>query len=74
MRPISCERTWTLQTYKNMVPGMNFLKDISDRFERNGRNWWKENGFEEDVDEYTSEGIFFVPSEAQWAAHTFELV
>jgi type I restriction enzyme M protein len=36
------------------------------------------DGFEEDIDEYTSEGIFFVPQEARWseiakAAHTPEI-
>ena len=36
------------------------------------------DGFEEDIDEYTSEGIFFVPPEARWseiakAAHTPEI-
>ena len=38
----------------------------------------KATGFEEDVDEYTSEGIFFVPANARWsvisvAAHTPEI-
>ena len=35
-------------------------------------------GFEEDIDEYTSEGIFFVPAGARWneiaaKAHTPEI-
>lgn len=38
----------------------------------------KGNGFEEDIDEYTSEGIFFVPADARWSeiarqAHTPEI-
>ena len=36
------------------------------------------DGFEEDIDEYTSEGIFFVPANARWSvisesAHTPEI-
>ena len=36
------------------------------------------DGFEEDIDEYTSEGIFFVPADARWSeiarqAHTPEI-
>lgn len=48
--------------YKNVVPGLIFLKHISDRFEEKHREpIEKGDGFEEDIDGYTSEGIFFVP-------------
>ena len=62
--------------YKTVVLGLIFLKYISDRFEEKHRALLEEGeGFEEDVDEYTSEGIFFVPANARWdvirkAAHT----
>lgn len=62
--------------YKTVVLGLIFLKYISDRFEEKHRALLDEGeGFEEDVDEYASEGIFFVPANARWsviakAAHT----
>lgn len=62
--------------YKTVVLGLIFLKYISDRFEEKHRALLEEGeGFEEDVDEYASEGIFFVPANARWsviarAAHT----
>ena len=65
--------------YKNVVLGLIFLKYISDRFEDKYQALVEEgDGFEEDIDEYTSEGIFFVPQEARWfeiakAAHTPEI-
>lgn len=65
--------------YKNVVLGLIFLKYISDRFEEKYQALVDEgDGFEEDVDEYTSEGIFFVPANARWsviaeAAHTPEI-
>lgn len=44
--------------YKNVVLGLIFLKYISDRFEEKHRELVAEgDGFEEDIDEYTSEGI-----------------
>ena len=65
--------------YKSVVLGLIFLKYISDRFEEK-YNQLKEEGdsFEEDIDEYTSEGIFFVPQGARWSdvaakAHTPEI-
>ncbi len=65
--------------YKNVVLGLIFLKYISDRFEEKYR-FLVEEGYdmEEDKDEYTAEGIFFVPSKARWseiakAAHTAEI-
>lgn len=65
--------------YKNVVLGLIFLKYISDRFEEKHRELVSEgDGFEEDIDEYTSEGIFFVPQGARWSdiaakAHTPEI-
>ena len=65
--------------YKNVVLGLIFLKYISDRFEEKHRELVAEgDGFEEDIDEYTSEGIFFVPQGARWGdiaakAHTPEI-
>ena len=65
--------------YKSVVLGLIFLKYISDRFDEKYKELLAEgDGFEEDVDEYTSEGIFFVPSNARWSeiakkAHTPEI-
>lgn len=65
--------------YKSVVLGLIFLKYISDRFEQKFEELKAEGeGFEEDIDEYTSEGIFFVPQGARWkdiaaAAHTPEI-
>ena len=65
--------------YKNVVLGLIFLKYISDRFEEKHQALMDEgDGFEEDRDEYTSEGIFFVPAGARWSeiaakAHTPEI-
>ena len=54
--------------YKSVVLGLIFLKYISDRFDEKYQQLKEEGeGFEEDVDEYTSEGIFFVPENARWA-------
>ena len=65
--------------YKSVVLGLIFLKYISDRFDEKYKELMEEgDGFEEDVDEYTSEGIFFVPAGARWKdiaanAHTPEI-
>lgn len=65
--------------YKSVVLGLIFLKYISDRFDEKYRQLVEEgDGFEEDVDEYISEGIFFVPETARWSviasnAHTAEI-
>ena len=65
--------------YKSVVLGLIFLKYISDRFEEKYQELVNEgDGFEEDVDEYISEGIFFVPASARWSviaskAHTPEI-
>ncbi len=53
--------------YKSVVLGLIFLKYISDRFEIRYKELVEEGeGFEEDIDEYTSERIFFVPESARW--------
>ena len=65
--------------YKSVVLGLIFLKYISDRFEEKYQELKEEGeGFEEDVDEYISDGIFFVPANARWSviaskAHTPEI-
>lgn len=65
--------------YKNVVLGLIFLKYISDRFDDKHQELVEEGDrFEEDIDEYTSEGIFFVPASARWSeiaakAHTPEI-
>ena len=65
--------------YKHVVLGLIFLKYISDRFEAKYNALVKEGeGFEEDIDEYEAENIFFVPQDARWsviatAAHTPEV-
>lgn len=65
--------------YKQVVLGLIFLKYISDRFDARYKELIAEGeGFEEDLDEYTAEGIFFVPPDARWdiiskKAHTPEI-
>ena len=56
--------------YKHVVLGLIFLKYISDSFQRRYDEIVKEYGEEtaEDRDEYTAEGIFWVPKEARWDA------
>lgn len=53
--------------YKHVVLGLIFLKYISDRFEDRYNELVAEGEcFDEDKDEYTMKGIFFVPTEARW--------
>lgn len=53
--------------YKNVILGLIFLKYISDSFEEKYQQLVDEGeGFEEDRDEYTAEGVFFVPEGARW--------
>ena len=65
--------------YKSVVLGLIFLKYISDCFEEKYRGLQSEEYADpEDRDEYTSEGIFFVPADARWSviaknAHTPEI-
>lgn len=54
--------------YKHVVLGLIFLKYLSDSFETRYKELVAESeGFEEDVDEYTRKGIFFVPENARWS-------
>lgn len=46
--------------YKQIVLGLIFLKYISDRFDARCQQL-KDEGFEEDIDEHTSQRVFFVP-------------
>lgn len=53
--------------YKHVVLGLIFLKYISDKFETKYYELVEEgSGFEEDIDEYSAENIFWVPLEARW--------
>jgi type I restriction enzyme M protein len=54
--------------YKHVVLGLIFLKYISDKFETKYTELVAEGaGFEEELDEYLSENIFWVPKEARWS-------
>ena len=53
--------------YKHVVLGLIFLKYISDKFETKYNELVAEGeGFEEELDEYLAENIFWVPKEARW--------
>jgi type I restriction enzyme M protein len=53
--------------YKSVVLGLIFLKYISDKFDERFKELKDEGeGFEEDLDEYLSRGVFFVPEDARW--------
>ena len=69
MRPVYFGATnLDASEYKGVVLGLIFLKYISDRFEDKYNQLVADgDGFEEDRDEYTSEGIFFVPAGARWS-------
>ena len=55
-------------SYQNIVLGLVFLKYISDRFDAKYQKLVEDgDGFEEDVDAYVEDGIFFVPKEARWS-------
>src|SRR4051794_17511216 len=56
--------------YKHVVLGVIFLKYISDAFEERRTELLAEaeaGADPEDKDEYTSQGIFWVPSDARWS-------
>jgi len=54
--------------YKHVVLGLIFLKYISDKFEIKYNELVAEGeGFEEELDEYLSENIFWVPKESRWS-------
>ena len=53
--------------YKHIILGLIFLKYLSDKFEEKYNKLKAEGyGYEEDIDEYMAEGIFFVPPQARW--------
>lgn len=53
--------------YKHVVLGLIFLKYISDSFEEKYNQLLEEGaGFEEEMDEYLAENIFYVPEKARW--------
>lgn len=54
--------------YKDVILGLIFLKYISDSFEEKYNELVKEgDGFEEDIDAYTEDNVFFVPQSARWS-------
>ena len=56
--------------YKHIVLGLIFLKYISDAFEEHyaALDAQRDEGVDpEDKDEYTAEGIFWVPPDARWS-------
>ena len=65
--------------YRKIIVGLIFLRYISAAFEKRYKELVKEgDGFEDDIDAYTMENVFFVPKEARWetiaaAAHTSEI-
>ncbi|MHC1719117.1 MAG: N-6 DNA methylase [Clostridiaceae bacterium] len=53
--------------YKHVVLGLIFLKYISDTFEEKYAELVADGeGFEEDMDAYVADNVFFVPAEARW--------
>lgn len=53
--------------YKHVVLGLIFLKYISDKFETRYNELVSEGeGFEEELDEYLAQNVFWVPREARW--------
>lgn len=53
--------------YKFIILGLIFLKYISDTFEERHRELVEEGaGFEEDIDAYMAENVFWVPAKARW--------
>lgn len=65
--------------YRKVIIGLIFLRYVSTAFERRYMELVEEgDGFEDDIDAYTMDNIFFVPAEARWgtisaAAHTPEI-
>lgn len=65
--------------YRKVIIGLIFLRYISGAFDKRYQELFAEGeGFEDDRDAYTMNGIFFVPQEARWdtiaaAAHTPEI-
>ena len=65
--------------YRKVIIGLIFLRYISAAFDKRYKELMEEgDGFEDDIDAYTMENVFFVPEEARWstiakAAHTNEI-
>lgn len=65
--------------YRKVIVGLIFLRYISSAFEKRYQELVNEGeGFEDDIDAYTENSIFFVPKEARWSkiaanAHTPEI-
>jgi len=54
--------------YKDVVLGLIFLKYISDSFEEKYNELVEDgDGFEEDIDAYVEDNVFFVPQIARWS-------
>lgn len=54
--------------YRKVIIGLIFLKYISTAFEKRYQQLVDEgDGFEDDIDAYTMENVFFVPEEARWS-------
>ena len=53
--------------YKQVFLGLIFLKHISEKFESKYRQLKEEGGgFEDNIDEYISCGVYFIPPDAGW--------
>ena len=53
--------------YRKVIIGLIFLKYISTAFDKRYQELVEEgDGFEDDIDAYTMENVFFVPEEARW--------
>lgn len=65
--------------YRKVIVGLIFLRYISAAFDKRYKELVEEgDGFEDDIDAYTMENVFFVPEESRWstiaaAAHTPEI-
>lgn len=65
--------------YRKVIIGLIFLRYISAAFDKRRQELLDEGeGFEDDIDAYTMENVFFVPEEARWntiadVAHTPEI-
>ncbi len=65
--------------YRKVIVGLIFLRYISSAFDKRYQELIDEGeGFEDDIDAYTMNNVFFVPKEARWdtianAAHTPEI-
>lgn len=65
--------------YRKVIIGLIFLRYISAAFDKRYKELVDEgDGFEDDIDAYTMENVFFVPEEARWstiakAAHKEEI-